>query len=85
MKQMLINVFCPAASKSYDFWIPEKMKVEAAIALLCDDISAFENNAGLFAGRDSLLLYSYLEQKTLPREQTLAETGVKSGDRIALV
>lgn len=85
MKQLLINVFCPPVSKSYDFWIPPKMQVGTAIELLCDDICQFEGNDSLFANREELLLCSYLEKKALPPELTLAQAGVKSGDRLALV
>ena len=85
MKQLLIQVFCPALSKSYDFWIPAAMKGSQAIEQLCDDICVFENNRDLFADRSGLLLYSDLGQKPLPPGLTLAQAGVKSGDRLALV
>ena len=85
MKKLLIQVFCPSTSKSYDFWIPSKMTVQKAIELICDDIRDFENNPGLFADASGLLLYSELEEKPLLPDLTIAQTGVRSGDRIALI
>lgn len=85
MNQLLINVFCPPVSKSYDFWIPAKMKVQTAIDLLCDDICFFEENSNLFINRSELLLCSYLEKKPLSPELTMAQAGIKSGDILALI
>ena len=85
MNRLLINVFCPPASKSYDFWIPAKITVEAAIGLLCADICVYENNPGLFSESRGLILRSYLLRKTLPPGSTLEQAGIRSGDRLALL
>ena len=84
MKEIMINFYCPSTSKSYDFWVPKGMVVKKAIAEICDDICALESK-DVFPNRDSLVLSSYLVEKTLPMELTLEQAGVKSGDRLAIV
>jgi hypothetical protein len=85
MSELLVTVYCPSVSKSYDFWIPGGITVKSAVDLLCDDICAYENNPGIFAERETLLLCSYLNRNTLPMETTMEQAGVRSGDRLALV
>ncbi len=85
MSEMLVTVYCPSVSKSYDFWIPAGITVSAALNLLCDDICAYEENPAIFSDRGSLLLCSYLNKQTLPLESTMEQAGVRSGDRLALV
>jgi hypothetical protein len=65
--------------------MPAGINVKAAVDLLCDDICAYENNAGIFAEREALLLCSYLNRQALSMEMTLEQAGVRSGDRLALI
>ena len=85
MKELLINIYCPSASKSYDFWIPKNITAKQAIELICEDITGVENNNDIFSDPESLLLCSYQKGKTLPMEFTLEQFGIRSGDRLALV
>lgn len=85
MTKLLISVFCPPTSRTYDFWIPADTTVVDVIALLCDDIRTYESSPGLFAEVGSLILHSYLLRKTLPMERTLEQAGVRSGDKLALL
>jgi len=85
MNQLLISVFCPAMSKSYDFWIPAKMKVDMVIDLICENIGSFESNTEVFANRNNLVLCSYLEKKVLDTAKTLEQSGIKSGDKLAIL
>lgn len=82
--KLLITIFCPSVSKSYDFWISPKIKVEKAVEVLCDEISEYEGNSDLFES-ENILLYSYLERKALTPSYTLGQLNIKSGDKLALI
>jgi len=85
MNELLINFYCPSTSKSYDFWVPKTMTVQAVISQICDAICELENNPDIFPDRSALLLCSYLGKKTLATGLSLGQAGIKSGDRLALV
>lgn len=85
VNQILVEVFCPATSKTYDFWIPKKMLVGSAVEKLSEEICAFESNERLFGPRDEVLLCSRGTRMTLPRNDSLEACGVKSGDKLAIL
>ena len=85
MNELLINFYCPSTSKHYDFWISETITVEKVINQICDDICSFENKQDVFQNRQTLILCSYLNKKVLPMDFTIAQAGIRSGDRLALV
>lgn len=85
MNELLINFYCPSTSKSYDFWVPKTMMAQEVISQICDAICELENNQDIFSDKQTLLLCSYLKGKTLAPELSLGQSGIRSGDRLALV
>ena len=85
MSDLLINIYCPSISKSYDFWIPGSMKTSNVIQQVCEAISEIENNKNIFVNRESLILCSYMLKEVLPADATLDFAGIRSGDRLAVV
>ena len=85
MNELLINIYCPSLSKSYDFWIPKDLKAGSVIEQVCDAICEIENNKNIFINRETLLLCSYMQQYVLQNDLTLDYAGVRSGDRLAVV
>ena len=85
MSELLINIYCPSISKSYDFWIPGAMKVSNVIRQVCDAICEVENSNAIFGNRSALLICSYMQQRVLENDATLEQTGIRSGDRLAIV
>ena len=85
MNELLINVYCPSISKSYDFWIPGGLKASSVLQQVCDEICEIENNKNIFDNRGSLLLCSYMQQNVLQSDLTLDNAGIRSGDRLAIV
>ena len=85
MNELLINIYCPSISKSYDFWIPGGLKTGNVVQQVCDAICEVENNDDIFINRESVLLCSYMQQSVLPNDITLDTAGIRSGDRLAVV
>ncbi|MCL1987598.1 MAG: hypothetical protein FWG64_06475 [Firmicutes bacterium] len=85
MKELLLNIYCPSASKSYDFWIPANMLVKQAIELICEDIVAIENDRKIFHDSETLILCSYQNKKILALNSNFKQSNVKSGDILTLV
>ena len=85
MSDLLINIYCPSISKSYDFWIPGSLKAGSVIEQVCDAICEIENNKSIFINRETLLLCSYMRQDVLQNDITLDYAGIRSGDRLAVV
>ena len=85
MKELLINFYCPATSKSYDFWVPKTMQVTNVIEQICSAVCEYENQDNIFPKLDTLVLYSYLNRATLPANYSLEQVGVRSGDKLALM
>ena len=85
MNELLISLYCPPTSKTYDFWVPRTMTVAEAMAQISDAISEFENKPNVFKERGSLILSSYMTKETLPPGVSMEEAGIRSGDKLALL
>lgn len=85
MKELLINFYCPATSKYYDFWVPRAMLIVNVMEQVCDAICEYESQDNIFPKQDALVLYSYLNGETLPVNYSLEQVGVRSGDKLALM
>lgn len=85
MNKILVDVFCPATSTAYDFWIPKKMTVETATKKISEEICAHEGNELLFGDRQRVLLFSRKTERVLAAAGTLEECGVRGGDRLAIL
>ena len=85
MDEILISLYCPSTSRSYDFWMPKRMQVQSVIEQLCDAICEYEKSSNIFKDRDKLVLCSYMNGRTLSLNLTMEDEQVKTGDRLALV
>ncbi|MCL2287252.1 MAG: hypothetical protein FWC32_12940 [Firmicutes bacterium] len=85
MKEILITFYCPATSRSYDFWVTKTIIVANLIQQVCDAICDYENTQDIFPDRQSLILCSYLGRVALPMTFSLEQAGIKGGDKLALV
>ena len=85
MSVILISVYCPSISKTYDFWVPYDISVGSALLQFCDAICEHENNDEIFSNRDSLVVSSYLLGRALGKDETLDFAGIMSGDKLAIL
>lgn len=85
MDKVLVEVICPATSKSYDFWIARQMTAGQAAARIAEDIMLHEMNDELFPDKDRIFLYFYENRALLNKEYTIEQSGVRSGCRLMVV
>ncbi len=81
MNLITVEVINPVLSATYDFRLPDTMKISDIKRVLVDDIRAFEDIASLFG--DGVELFS--ETGVLEDEYSLLESNIRNGDRIMIV
>lgn len=87
MNDVLVEVYCEATLKGYEFWIPRTALIKDVIQKIAEEIMIYESNDGLFQG-EQLGLLVLMNQRTgvlMNRDYTVTESGIKSGDRLILV
>lgn len=85
MDEVLVEIICPATSKTYDFWLAKKMTVEQAAIRAAKDIMLYELNERLFDMEKPLFLYLYENRVLLKHTHTVEHSGVRSGCRLILL
>lgn len=85
MNQILIEVFCAATIKKYDFWISKKLSIREITQILIEEIQEYEDNSRLFDSEDQVLLYLADRGVILNRDYTAEQAGLVSGQRIMMV
>lgn len=84
MNKILIEVYCPSISKSFDFWLPKKIVIQKAILLILEEIKSYEKNNILFSNPKDILLFSK-DIGYLNKSLTFENAGVKSGDTLIIL
>lgn len=85
MDEVLVEIICPATSKTYDFWLAKKMTVEQAALRVAKDIMLYELNERLFDMESPLFFYLYENRALLNHAYTIEQSGVQSGCRLILL
>jgi|GEM_PF-777871 len=85
MDKVLIEIQCPAASRSYDFWAPKTMKVARLLERAIREIEQYEDNAELFDTDRVNALFHIGRQTLLNPKLTVTEAGIASGDALILI
>ncbi|MBP3620553.1 MAG: hypothetical protein J6J16_02190 [Lachnospiraceae bacterium] len=84
MDKILIDVKCPATSKSYDFWVSKKLKIHDGKMKMIEAISGSEKCEDIL-DVNNLFLYTENENGLIDEYQTFEHAGIKSGDTIMLI
>ena len=87
MNNILVEVYCAATLKSYDFWLPSNGIIKNIIEKLMDEIALYENNIQLFSEESSksMILYHSNLKVVLNMQYTVVESGVMNGDKLILI
>lgn len=85
MDKVLVEIICPATSKSYDFWVAKKLGARQAAVRIAKDIMLYEMNEELFDTGKGLFLYFYENRELLNQDYTMEQSGVRSGCRLMLI
>ncbi|MBQ9233428.1 MAG: hypothetical protein IJ167_05260 [Lachnospiraceae bacterium] len=85
MNKVLIELFCAATIKKYDFWFPKSMLIKDVIHRIIEDIEDYENVESLFGDEENIMLYLDERGVILNRDYTVEQSGITSGQRIMMV
>jgi hypothetical protein len=85
MDKMLIEVFCVATSKSYDFWISKKMVLAKVKEKILEQIQAYEKNTELFQQAEQVFMMEDTQASILEEAWTVEEAGLHSGDKVVII
>lgn len=85
MDKILLEVFCVATSKSYDFWISKKMEIVKVKEKIIQQITLFEKNEELFSEDNDVFLMGGTDADVFEETWTVEEVGLHSGDKIVII
>ena len=87
MNDVLVEIYCVATIKKYEFWLPKKGMIRDVIDKLEEEIMLFENNESIFTeeSKENVVLVVYSTGDILNKEYTVTQSGIMSGDRLILV
>ena len=81
--KILVNVSVPSMSKQYDVFIPENVRIQTAIYMLCEAIEELSNHR--FVSSKQECLCSVDKNILLRKNATLAQYGIQNGDHLMLI
>ena len=82
---VIIEIVCPATSRTYDFVICTQMNIRDVIEKVSDEIMEFEVNKSLFTVVNLLELFSDFYKSSLNKNLKIYDYNIKSGCRLMLV
>ena len=81
---ILVDIFVPGIDKNYDFQLNETIVISAVIEEIGEMISQKEQ-LDIMGDIDDLQLCDRRKQVLLPKNKTLAECGIMTGESLILV
>lgn len=82
-KKILVHVYSPAATATYDMWIPLNISVQAAATMIGKAVNTLSN--GLYACDDAPALYDKSGQVFLNSTVSVYESGIGNSSTLILV
>lgn len=83
MEKIIVEIKCPAVSKSFEFRLSKKLPVADGIKKIIEEIRGAEHNNEMLSSDDISLFNS--NDRILNRDMTFAENGVKGGDILMIL
>lgn len=83
MQTIIVEIFVPAISASFDFRLPSTGLIGDIISEVARILEETQQNMTLV--RDQLVLCDMERGRPLKREETVAEVGLEDGSRLILV
>lgn len=85
MEKIIVEIICPALSKSYEFRISKRLSVSEGLEKIISEIQGIEQNEMIFSKDAVLSLFCKRLNCILNTDMTFAENGVKSGDTLMII
>ena len=83
MDKILVEVFLPAANRTYDMYIPKKSKIHEIIFLMGNVLE--ELSQGFFIQASDLILFNKETQKMLDINLSVEDHNLKNGSKLILI
>lgn len=85
MDKIIVEMKCPASSKSYEFRISKRLSVSEGMKKIISEIRGFEQNEKIFSMDSELSIFCARLNSILNSDMTFEENGVKSGDMLMII
>ena len=83
MDNILVEIYLPAANRSYDVYIPLKSKLHEVLALL--SLMLTELSGGYFAASDDTIICDKATGMALNINMSAEELGLRNGAKMMLI
>lgn len=83
MYQILVEVFCPIVGQTFDFRVSVGLTVKKFLEIIVKDIAFLCTDTSIIQYSNNMVLFSSIG--ALPKEKTLAEMAIQSGDKLMLL
>lgn len=81
--KILINVYIPAISASYDILVPQGLRIRQVITLIAGTVENLSNHLYVASGKECLC--SAEKNILLRSNATLEQYGIQNGDHLVLM
>lgn len=81
---ILVDIYVPSVDNTYDFRLDEEAYVYAIVEEVGELIGQKEHSQAA-GDMENLMLCAVKDKRILPKDSTLAECGVRTGDSLLLV
>lgn len=82
-KKVLVHVYSPAATATYDMWLPLNISVQTAATMIGKAVNTLSN--GLYACDDAPALYDRDRKNFLNSTVSVYESGIGNASTLILV
>ena len=83
MEKVLVALHIPVLEKCYDIWLPDFLPVGALVQQIIRAVEELTSGLYIPSGTEALCLMD--AEVVMERERTLAQYGVRMGERIAVI
>ena len=81
--KLLIDVYFPAITRSYDILIPDSLRIKTVVSLIASTVEELSNHLYVASGNENLCS---VEKNILLRPNaTLEQYGIKNGDHLVML
>lgn len=83
MEKILLNIYMPAIAESFDVFAPTEIPVASVISIIVESVINLSN--GRYCASNREMMMTYRPERLLDPDRTLADYGVKDGDRALII
>ncbi len=81
---ILVDIYVPSVGNTYDFQVDETAKVQTLVEEIAEMVGQKEH-CSIVGDLESLMLCTYQTKQILPKNITLSEANITTGQRLLLL